>query len=108
MCVCNKRMYVYIYIYIYIFHIYSPICTDIYVYTYLSWRIELLFSVLDIDDSQTLSFKELQIGLRKLKVHITHLKHIRNTLSFNELQIAQLSGIDKDKVHIRNTLATHP
>ena len=101
-------MYVYIYIYIYIYIPYT--CTDIYryVYMYLSWRIELLFSVLDSDHSQTLSFKELQICLLKLKVHITHLKHIRNTLSFNELQIAQLSGIDKDKVHIRNTLATHP
>ena len=37
----------------------------------LSARIRLLFSVLDIDDSQTLSFRELQAGLRKLRVNPT-------------------------------------
>jgi len=37
----------------------------------LSRRIGLLFNVLDIDDSATLSFRELQMGLRKVgQLHV--------------------------------------
>jgi hypothetical protein len=65
----------------------------------LTDRIKLLFSVLDTDDSKTLSFKELQLGLRKLKVN----PPIR--LSDDDWEVMTLSGMmtnssgELDEVH---------